>query len=477
MVQPSEGAPVPVEFLAGGRGIDQDGNGTTGAADGFSAALTHEIIAQRDGRIQTAADFMQLVRVIQVGMDVDGDQTPDLDHNHIYYMGASLGAWVGTPFLAVEPDLQAAVLNTVGGPELERRLGNNRAGASAIRTAAAVLAGRGLLNAPGITSLDGLTVSAPYFNENLPLRDGVPLNVNLADGTTDIIQSPVTNDVPGAMAIQSLLDNWEWVSQPGNPVANAPYLRKDPLPGVPVRPLLVQFAKGDPQIVNPSTTAFLRAGDLADLATYFRYDVAFPGNQQTPNVRPAAGYPHTFVVLTTSANPTIKNVALAAQQQIAAFFASDGAEIIQPPGVPVAYFEVGMEESVLPEGLNYIVAAPPVAPVSAAVAASGSLSGTNGMAAKDHVLSGIGGRGRNGGNGLDGDQYSRAKSELLDIIVANKATGKAADDGENVRRRIGQGSYNEVYRRAAVSIDALAVVFDNLADEFDGYFGGQLRAF
>jgi hypothetical protein len=116
----------------------------------------------------------------------------------------------------------------------------------------------------------------------------------------------------------------------------------------------------------------LRAGDLADLATYFRYDLAFPEYQQTPNVRPAAGYPHTFQVLITSTNSTIKNVALATQQQIAAFFASDGAEIIQPPGVPLAYFEVGLDESELPEGLNYTVVAPPLAPVGSGAAANGA---------------------------------------------------------------------------------------------------------
>jgi hypothetical protein len=487
MVQPSEGAPVPVEFLAGGRGIDQDGNGTIGAADGFSAAMTHEIIAQRDGRIQTAADFMQLVRVIQVGMDVDGDGTAELDPEHIYYMGASLGAWVGTPFVAVEPDLKAAVLNTVGGPELERRLGNNRAGASPVRTAGAVLASRGLLNTPGVTSLDGLTVSAPYFNENLPLRDGVPLTVGLADGTTDVIQSPVTNDVPGTMAIQNLLDNWEWVSQPGNPVANAPYLRKDPLAGVPVRPLLVQFATGDPQIVNPSTTAFLHAGDLADLATYFRYDLAFPGNQQTPNVRPAAGYPHTFVVLTTSANATIKNVALAAQQQIAAFFASDGAEIIQPPGVPLAYFDVGLDESELPERLNYTVAAPTLIPVSSALATNGEAVRRGlyfdpdfiGTVTTTPVDSNKTASGRvDGTRGRRGEPYNAANIELLayaalidSVIAAHEAKGVAADSRGLAGTGAGDGVDSGIVGQEAVSIDELDLVFADLGEEFRSGIG------
>jgi hypothetical protein len=334
-----------------------------------------------------------------------------------------------------------------------------------------VVASHGLLNGPGVSSLDGLNVPAPYFDENMPLRDGVPLTVGLADGTTRTIVSPVINDIEGAMAIQQVFDNWEWVSLGGDPVAYAPYLQKDPLSGVDAKSMLVQFAKGDVYAPNPTTTAFLRAGDLADQATYYRYDLT-PVYSQDPNLRTPVGYPHTYAALASSANPMIKAIALAAQQQIATFFASDGATIIQPPGVPAEYFEVGIEESELPEGLNYTVIAAPLAPVGAAVAASGSLTGTNGMVAKDHVLSGIGRRGRYGGDGLDGGQYNRANAELLDIIVANKAKGKAADDGENARKRIGQGSYNDVYRRASVSIDALAVVFDKLADKFDGNFVG-----
>ena len=180
---------------------------------------------------------MQLVGVIQAGVDVDpvgspGYGSPDLDASHISYAGVSMGTWYGGPFLGVEPDVGAGVLNALGGPEIERRLGANRAGASQVLTAATMLATRtpSFLNSPGITALDGLNVSTPYFNENMPLRDGVPLPVTvlLPDETTEtrVIQSPVTNDVDGAMAIQKLFDNWEWVSQPGNPIAYAPHLRK-----------------------------------------------------------------------------------------------------------------------------------------------------------------------------------------------------------------------------------------------------------
>jgi hypothetical protein len=40
----------------------------------------------------------------------------------------------------------------------------------------------------------------------------------------------------GAMAIQEVIDNTEWVSQSGNPLAYAPHLRKSPLHGIDRRP-------------------------------------------------------------------------------------------------------------------------------------------------------------------------------------------------------------------------------------------------
>jgi hypothetical protein len=362
-----------VTLPAGGRGIDQDGDGIIGAADGYEATSPQAIISQRDGRLQTDADLMQLVRVIQAGVSVNGDGE-DLDPSRVYYFGASLGSQYGAPFLAVEPSVRAGVLNTVGEGLVSRRLGVSRGGpGGGLTTPGTFLASRmpSLINPAGtpvIASVDGLPAVKPYFNENMPLRDGVPLTVDLTtdDGktkTTQVIQSPWTNTVAGAIAIQQFFENWEWVTQSSNPVAYAPYLRKDPLPGVPVRPVMIQFAKGDQNVVNPSTTAFLRAGDLRDLATYYRYDLAV--NADT-TLKGLAQYPHTFVGLITSTNSTAKAIALAGQEQVATFFATDGTNIIQPPGVPEAFFEVPIKGP-LPEGLNYpgsVASANAIAPMT-----------------------------------------------------------------------------------------------------------------
>src|SRR5262249_30899513 len=77
----------PVTFLEGGRGIDQNGDHRIENSEGFSAAQPRTLIAGSDGQRQTVADLMQLVRVIQVGMDVHGDGVQDLDPSRIYYWG------------------------------------------------------------------------------------------------------------------------------------------------------------------------------------------------------------------------------------------------------------------------------------------------------------------------------------------------------------------------------------------------------
>ena len=152
-----------------------------------------------------------------------------------------------------------------------------------------------LLNGPGVASLDGVAVGGQRFDENMPLRDGVPLVVRLADGTERVIQSPVINTVAGAMPIQEVFEHTEWVSQSGNPVAYAPHLRKSPLAGVAAKSVIYQFAKGDQIVPNPATTALLRAGDLADRATFYRHDLAFAENPLLPT------NPHGF--LTTTRHP------------------------------------------------------------------------------------------------------------------------------------------------------------------------------
>jgi hypothetical protein len=309
---------TPVVVPAGGRGIDQDGNGTIDSTEGVNAAPPRSIIGSSDGLRQTTIDLMQLVRQIEVGVDVDGDGAADLDPNRIYYAGQSFGGIYGTILLGTEPNIKAGVPNVPGGAIVE---------IARLSPVFRPLIGIGL--ATRVPSL--INVAHPSgiaFNENIPLRD----------------QPPVINNVPGALAIQENLDRNEWVQQQGNPVSYAPYIRKQPMAGNAPKPVIFQFAKGDQTVPNPTTSAILRAGELADRATYFRNDLAFAANPAVPK------NPHTF--LTQIANPAAAPFAIGAQTQIATFFASHGAAVIDPDGAgPI--FEVPIAGP-LPETLNFI---------------------------------------------------------------------------------------------------------------------------
>src|SRR5262249_46949135 len=141
---------------------------------------------------------------------------------------------------------------------------------------------------------------------------------------------------------QEVLENREWAMMSGDPLAHAPRLRKAPLAGGPAKPVIVQFGKGDRNIPNPTETALLRAGELADRATFYRHDLAFAEDPTLDR------NPHQFLIRVVG-NPGERRIALGYQSQIAAFFASDGEVIIHPE--PARFFETPIAGS-LPERLN-----------------------------------------------------------------------------------------------------------------------------
>jgi hypothetical protein len=145
-----------------------------------------------------------------------------------------------------------------------------------------------------------------------------------------------------------VFENAEWAKFPGDSLAYMPHLRKDALAGMQPKSIIFQFDTGDQNVSNPISSAMLRAGELADRATYYRHDLAFA---ERPNL-PKNG--HGF--LTGISNPAWRDIALGAQEQIATFFESDGTEIIQPQ--PSRFFETPIQGP-LPEDLNFIPTNPP----------------------------------------------------------------------------------------------------------------------
>ena len=313
-----------VTFSAGGRGIDQDGNGTIDSTEGSSAAPPNGIVASRDGLRQTVADLMQLVRVIQVGMDVDGDGIADLNPDRIYYFGQSFGGIYGVQFIALEPAIRAGVPNVPGGAIIE-----------IVRLSPVF---RALLGIALVSRVPALCNAGPLvpplwcFQESIPLRD----------------DPAITSPAPGAMPIQEVIDNSEWVSQAGNPVAYAPHLRKIPLDGVPTRPFIIQNAKGDQTVPNPTASAIVRAADAHDRWTLFRNDLVLA------TLAGAQANPHTFLTNIGAANPAVAALSIAAQHQIGFFFESDGAVVIDPDGAgPFFEVPIGLDQIPLMEDLNF----------------------------------------------------------------------------------------------------------------------------
>jgi hypothetical protein len=317
-IVPQAGAPVT--FSAGGRSVDENGDGLIGSgvaptSEGDEFLPRGSFVVRRDAMRQAAADLMALVRVIELGMDVDGDGVRDLDPARIYYEGWSFGAGYGVLFAVVEPNVRVFGLNAGGGGSDGLRLSPaNRPFVSRYLERRVPSA----LNAPGISALAGIAANAPRFNENLPLRDGAPLNIVLSDGASATIQSPVVNTVVGAMEIQRVIENIQWVQQVNDASAYARHLRARPLHGVPAKSVIVQMNRGDQTAPNPATTAIVRAGDLADRTTYYRHDFA---GQALKN-------PHMTITLTNDA--AMQGTARALQDQFAILFESDGALFTDP---------------------------------------------------------------------------------------------------------------------------------------------------
>ena len=306
----------PVVLPAGGRGVDQNANAVIDSTEGLFATGAQRDIASRDGLQQTVADLMQVVRAVQGGVDVDGNGSGDLDANRVYYFGQSLGGIYGTIFMGIEPDVRAGVPNVPGGSVLDI----SRLSPTFQPLLGSFLATR----VPSLINVGGLA-----FNDNMPLRN----------------QPPVVNTVPGAIAIQTFEDQSNWLGQAGNPVAWAPFIRKSPLEGETAKGVIIQFARGDKTVPNPTTTALIRAGDLADRTTLFRNDLAFAlGVGFGKN-------PHTFLTSLVGTPPVVQT-AVAAQLQIAVFFASDGATTIDPDGAgPLFETPIAIP---LPEDLAFI---------------------------------------------------------------------------------------------------------------------------
>jgi hypothetical protein len=319
-----------------GRGRDMDHDGVFEDDEGRDVDVAlggAAIIGQRDSSQQVVADFMQLVRIIEAGIDVEGDGVRDIDPDRIGYMGHSMGGQLGPILLAIEPRVKVGYFISGGGGNRWKFAGlrpDARAGIGAHFAARTP----SLLNSPGLTTIGGLPVSGPFFyDENMPMRD----------------EAPRVNEAPGAIEIQEWYDDYDWVRHPGSTTGYYPHLRKRPLPGMPAKAVILANGKGDQSVSNPLTWEGVRAGDLEDRVTFVRGDLFFASD---PTIPAAFKSPHRFALNPTNANASVKQLSVQAQTQAARFLASDGTDTIDPDGAgPIFETPIPLP---LPEGLHYI---------------------------------------------------------------------------------------------------------------------------
>ena len=238
----------------------------------------------------------------------------NLDPSRIFLIGQSFGSIVGSLVSSTEPRIRASVLNVPAGSAVDTvRLARDR-GLAVLYLA---------IQAPPL-----LNLPTGDFNDNYVYR-GKP---------------PLVNDVPGAPQIQASFEVADWLNMSAGPLAFAAGLKR--------APVLFQFAKGDEEVANPTNSAIILAASGQATSRFLRFDKAKEiACSQLPT------QPHRFL-----ANPEIfstpaqQSIAMAAQRQVAGFFASNGGVIpdanpfLDGPFTGIKLFET---PSNLPEDLNF----------------------------------------------------------------------------------------------------------------------------
>jgi alpha/beta hydrolase fold len=302
----------------------------------FTGCLVPGPIAVRDCLRQTAVDVMALVQNIKankLGVNLDPDR--------IYYVGQSLGSFIGSLVHAVEPDIRKAVIN-VGGDSV---VDTARLAYGDITDSLYLLTYN-----PALLAIPGDAANEPKFDFYYPYRDRVTLPPRTEQGF-----------VVGVSEIQRAFEVADWINIPGAPLAYAPHFKVKPLyQNVPPKQTLFQFGWGDLETPNPVEANLVRAfagpaqPKFAALpAQFFRFDLALAFDPHLAYVfMPGATYsilPHRYL-----ANPSIVEPAnadellimLQVQQQVARFFTS-GTTVVSPP------FFQNLSLATLPTTRNY----------------------------------------------------------------------------------------------------------------------------
>lgn len=159
--------------------------GPDGVADDSGAHMINlsSLLTSRDNLRQGVADLFVLARTIP-NIDLDANGAGDLDASRVAYVGQSLGAIVGTSFLALESTVNVGVLNVPGGG-IARMLEASPTFGPRIRAGLAAAAGL----QPGTPSYD------QFFGATQQIIDAAdPVNYGFASATDAIVLQEVVGN-------------------------------------------------------------------------------------------------------------------------------------------------------------------------------------------------------------------------------------------------------------------------------------------
>jgi dienelactone hydrolase len=203
---------------------------------------------------QASVDLLQLVRLLETGLDVDGDSAVDLNPVGLGYLGVSLGGVIGATFASIEPAVTAAVLNVPGG-----RLAQFAGSVSSLAT--------------------------PFL---VSFADEAGIPAQTCGGRADAASCTSDDDCAPDVAcvfgddftamLAAALPNFQWQLDPGDGINYVRHLRTEPLAGPP-RAVLVQEGVGDAVVANPLTEALVRG-------------LGLPADRPDQNPRGVAGLWH-----------------------------------------------------------------------------------------------------------------------------------------------------------------------------------------
>lgn len=156
----------------------------------LDAGITVNPFQLRDGWRQSNLDKLGLIEAIKAGIDIDGDDRPDLDADRISYLGASLGSIQGPELLAVSPDIELALL-AIGGARISDFLRyEGQVGAFAVVLSLSVRDDAFMrfliLLQTAIEKGDGVNW-APYVMQNRLMDAGDPMHVAMQMSIPDEI--------------------------------------------------------------------------------------------------------------------------------------------------------------------------------------------------------------------------------------------------------------------------------------------------